>query len=201
MPSLLVNWADFKSTFPEGDVLSRQAGRARTYGANPYVGYDTTDEPFLFRGPSDPRLPAVERVVAVEIGSEVVAYPFSALETARVANDQIGGVPVAVFWKPGTASALDAEQVAEGRDVGSAGVFDRRTDRLTGAPSLPAEPVLTFVAGGDGTFQDDQTGSSWSVTGRATDGPLAGAEMAVVPHGNHFWFAWAAFRPDTRVWP
>ena len=21
-----------------------------------------------------------------------------------------------------------------------------------------------------------------------------------VPHGNHFWFAWAVFRPETRIW-
>ncbi|MDE2842915.1 MAG: DUF3179 domain-containing (seleno)protein [Chloroflexota bacterium] len=28
---------------------------------------------------------------------------------------------------------------------------------------------------------------------------LAGRQLTPVVHANHFWFAWAAFRPDTTV--
>jgi hypothetical protein len=38
------------------------------------------------------------------------------------------------------------------------------------------------------------------VTGRATAGPLAGRQLERVLHGGHFWFSWAAFTPQTRVW-
>jgi hypothetical protein len=47
---------------------------------------------------------------------------------------------------------------------------------------------------------DKETGSTWSVTGRALTGPLAGNQLAPVLHGDFFWFAWASFEPDTRIW-
>jgi hypothetical protein len=28
----------------------------------------------------------------------------------------------------------------------------------------------------------------------------AGSRLEPVVHGNHFWFAWAVFQPDTRVY-
>jgi hypothetical protein len=58
--------------------------------------------------------------------------------------------------------------------------------------------VLTFSADGD-TFVDTETGSTWNVFGRATEGPLAGTQLEQVAHVDTFWFAWAAFRPDTVV--
>jgi hypothetical protein len=38
------------------------------------------------------------------------------------------------------------------------------------------------------------------VTGLATAGPLKGTQLDPVVHGDHFWFAWAAFAPGTRIW-
>jgi hypothetical protein len=58
--------------------------------------------------------------------------------------------------------------------------------------------ALTFRTEGD-DFVDDETGSRWNILGKAVDGPLAGEELTPVFHGDHFWFAWAAFRPDTRI--
>ena len=34
---------------------------------------------------------------------------------------------------------------------------------------------------------------------QAVDGELKGTHLDPVQHGNHFWFAWAVFRPDTKV--
>jgi hypothetical protein len=48
-------------------------------------------------------------------------------------------------------------------------------------------------------FVDRETGSRWSVLGQALEGPLAGKRLEPVLHVTPFWFAWAAFRPDTRV--
>ena len=48
-------------------------------------------------------------------------------------------------------------------------------------------------------FTDVQTGSAWSVLGVATAGPLEGRRLEPVEHVDTFWFAWAAFSPDTRV--
>ena len=31
-------------------------------------------------------------------------------------------------------------------------------------------------------------------------GELKGQILAPIVSGNHFWFAWAAFKPETRIW-
>jgi len=190
LPAVIVSWSDFKEAFPKGRVLSTETGYRRTYGTNPYLGYDDVDStPFLYFGKSDGRLAAAERVVTVEIGDETVAYPFHLLEGQPVVVDSVGGTEIVVFFKPGTVSALDQNSIADSRDVGAATVF------------LPAadERRLTFRAVGD-AFVDNETGSRWDILGRAIDGALAGSELEPVVSGNHFWFAWAAFKPETRIW-
>jgi hypothetical protein len=191
--SPVVSWSEFKAQYPDGKVLSRDTGHPgyeSRYGRNPYVGYDAVGSSAwgFFQGKNDTRLPAKERVVAVELESEARAYPFSDLMQRRVFNDEIQGRHIVVLWTAGTASALDAAEIAAGRDVGATGVFDRV---LQGRR-------LDFEPDGDG-FRDTQTGSSWNVLGYATAGPLIGQRLRPINHGNHFWFAWAVFKPDTKV--
>jgi hypothetical protein len=73
--------------------------------------------------------------------------------------------------------------------VGSAGVFSRRLDDRT----------LTFRYEGD-RIVDKQTGSEWSPLGKAVSGELKGKQLERVTSVEHFWFSWAAFKPDTRVY-
>jgi hypothetical protein len=128
-------------------------------------------------------------VVAVTLDGADVAYAFSALRERRVINDRLGRVPIAVFWVAGTASAVDDSEVSRGRDVGATGVFDRRMDGR----------ILEFEAADGSVFRDRQTGSRWNLLGQALSGAMKGRRLTPVPHGNHFWFAWAAFKPDTRL--
>ena len=187
LPSSIVSWADFKASFPEGRVLSRETGFRREYGRNPYVGYDDIDSsPFLFSDETDSRLAPKERVVTVELGGEVRAYPFRHLEANPVVSDSVGGTDIVIFFKPGTASALDGGTIADSRDVGATAVFESTIDGQ----------ALTFRA--DDGFVDNETGSRWDIFGRATAGALSGKTLAPVISGNHFWFAWAAFKPETR---
>jgi hypothetical protein len=58
---------------------------------------------------------------------------------------------------------------------------------------------LTFEFA-DGVFRDKETGSEWDILGRAVSGTLQGAQLTELPAINHFWFSWAAFRPETRVY-
>jgi hypothetical protein len=61
--------------------------------------------------------------------------------------------------------------------------------------------LLQFEPGGSpGEFRDRQTGSTWSIFGSATGGPLLGQQLAPVFHTTEFWFAWAAFHPRTEIW-
>jgi hypothetical protein len=190
-PASIVSWADFRSAHPNGKVLSRKTGFSRSYGQNPYAGYDDVDNsPFLYKGPETPGiLPPMARVITLDSGSEAVAYPYDVLRRERMINDTVGGKPVVVLWEPGTASALDEDAVAAGRDVGSAAIFSRTLDGRT----------LTFRSEG-GRIVDEQTGSEWNPLGRALEGELTGEELERLASIDHFWFSWAAFRPDTRVY-
>ena len=189
LPAQLIGYAEFKASFPNGVVLGRDTGFRRDYGRNPYPGYDSASgSPFLFRGRVDDRLRAGERVVAIALGGEATAYAFTHLQTVGVVNDVVGGLPVVVLWSPETASALDARSIADAKAVGSGVAFGREVAGRT----LMFEP-------GDGAFTDRETGSTWSITGEAVAGALEGVQLPPVVHANHFWFAWAAFYPETRL--
>lgn len=189
LPSSLVAWQDFKAAYPEGAVLSRETGHRRSYGSNPYVGYDRVDQPpFLFFGREDDRLLPMERVAALTVGDAAAAFPFALLEREGVVHSSVGGRDLAVFFQPGARSALDGPAIAESKAVGATGVFDRDL----------AGQRLTFRQEGEG-FVDAETGSRWNILGQAIGGPLTGQRLTPIVHANHFWFAWAAFRPDTEV--
>lgn len=190
LPSLLVSFADFRAAYPDGRALSRDTGFARQYGRNPYVGYDTTKgNPFLFGGALDDRLMPVERVIAVSVNGVDAAFPLGVLQEERVINYTVGGRDIVALFKFGAASALDAASIAGSRDVGSAAVFDAN---LNGRK-------LTFGVEGN-RIVDAETGSVWSILGGALEGELAGESLTPLVHGNHFWFAWAAFKPDTLLY-
>ena len=191
LPATIVAWEDFKAGYPDAAVLSQDTGFFRDYGRNPYVGYDRVDQsPFLFFAREDARLLPMERVAALTVGAAAAAFPFPLLESRGVVHHSVGGQALAVFFQPGARSALDGPYIGDSKEVGATGVFDRELDGQ----------VLTFRAADDGKgFVDAETGSQWSILGRAVAGPLAGQQLTPIVHANHFWFAWAAFRPDTEV--
>ena len=104
-----------------------------------------------------------------------MATPFGELfelgETS-VVNELVGGVPTAVFY--------------ESRDGETAVAFDARVGGQT----------LTFSASEDGTWIDEQTGSTWTIDGSAIAGAMAGERLS--PREDSyvlFWFAWKHFQP------
>jgi hypothetical protein len=191
LPAAIISWEDFKTKHPEGQVLSIQTGFPRSYGRNPYPGYDNINSyPFAFGGIVEDELPVMARVVGIRPGDgQGAAYSLLLLQEELVLNEIIDDLPIAIFWKAGTASAVDDGVIAEGRDVGATGVFNREVEGQ----------VLTFSANGDGTFKDQETGSTWDILGLATSGSLAGTQLKAIPHHDTFWFAWAAFVPDTDL--
>jgi hypothetical protein len=199
LPSQIVSWARLKRTSPDARVLSTNTGFSRSYGDNPYAGYDSDPDsrPFLLDSEPDRSLPPKERVAAVRTGrGAAVVYPFARLRREAPVNDTlpqrsvVGGRPVVVLFDPDLASPLDDSLVSEGRSVGTAAVFSRATGGRT----------LTFERGpGAGTFRDRQTGSTWDISGRATAGPLRGERLRQIASDDQFWFALAAFFPKADI--
>ena len=189
-PASIVAYRDYKSAYPDGEVLSQDTGHRRPYGRNPYRGYDSIDDqPFLFKDPVDTRLPPMEYVLNISIDGVHRLYPFSSFEQSPVINDQVNGKPVVVFSRNGTYSALDGESIAGSRQMASATAFSRQA----------GERVLNFLLR-DGRIVDDETGSSWNILGQAIDGPLTGHTLDSTPSGVHFAFAWLAFNPDSEIY-
>ncbi|RLA37559.1 MAG: hypothetical protein DRR03_02260 [Gammaproteobacteria bacterium] len=186
----IVAFEEFRTGFPDGEVLSRETGHSRSYGRNPYRGYDRIDNsPFLLDDPVDPRLPAMERVLNVSLGGIHRLYPFALFRDQPLIHDTVAGTPVIVLARHGTLSALDREAIAESRSIHSANAFDRRVDKQ----------VLEFTIR-DGEIVDTATGSRWNLLGQALAGPLTGKRLTPLPGGVHFAFAWLAFNPDSEIY-
>ncbi len=185
--SQLISFGLFRERYPEGKVLRGPLG---LYGSNPYRGYDSSPTPFLYAGTLDERLPAMARVLAAEVGGQAVAYSFEMLRRRLVLNDHIAGQDIVALWQGGAVSALDAAVIDASRDVGMALMFDRR---------LETGETLTFCFS-EGGFRDEETGSRWNLFGEAIDGPLTGAKLRQLHAFPHFWFAWAAFYPETILY-
>ena len=190
IPANIVAYGDFRESYPRGLVLSKKTGYSRPYGRNPYKGYDRVgDSPFLFKGKTDGRLPAMERVISVRHGKQHRLYPFSLVNELNVINDELGDLKVVIFGKQGTLSALDEEEISRSRKIVSVTAWSRRLDGKT----------LTFEFA-DNRIRDKETGSLWSILGKAVSGSYEGQQLHRVDSGVHFAFAWLAFNPDSDIY-
>lgn len=192
VPTGLLAWEDFEAAVPDGMVLSPESEPDRDYGRNPYTGYEDSGDQFLFEGDRDDRLPPNSRVVGLGTDRDPVAIPLDHLSERGVVDVQVDDRPVTVWWAPGQSSVLDRAMVDDGRDVGSTAAF---------VPTLEDGTELTFAPldEDEGTFRDEQTGSTWNLLGGATDGELAGTELEPVSRDDTFWFVWFAFQPETAI--
>ena len=197
IPVATVAWETFLAEHPNGLVMTRPGGFGRQYGSNPYANYDQPDgQPIFFGGTLDPRLPPQTRVLVVRHGGASVAVQLDTLQAEGVLGLDLGGAPVVAFHLPGTATPIQSQQVAFGRDVGATGVFDPTVDgQVLSFARLPD----AASSAGPGAFTDDQTGSTWTVLGRALDGPLAGTQLTAIEHLDTFWFAAAAYDPAIEL--
>jgi hypothetical protein len=194
VPARILSFSDWRAEHPDGLVLSRDTGHDRPYGENPYLGLDTSERPLLFAGKLDERLPATSRVLGIARADDVVAFPYEAVAADAVGGwavvtERVAGEPVAIFWKAGTASALDTQEISRGRDVGAIAAYRPEADGRR----------LTFEVR-QGGITDRETGSVWSILGRAVSGPLEGERLVPELAIDSFWFDWAAFHPETRIY-
>lgn len=184
-----MTWQRWRELHPETAVLSAQTGiySADRYRVYPYAQYDYEEEdnPFvLFDIPIDARRPPKERVLGLPSGDAGIAFPFGTLadragaDGVAIVEDTLDGDPYVVLW--------------DTRAQGAMAFRPRTTDGQ----------AVTLGVEDSGVIVDLETGSAWSVDGRARSGPLAGARLDAIPEAYvAFWFAWAAFHPDTALWP
>jgi hypothetical protein len=111
LPSRIESFANFRARAPQGRVLVPAIVSVRSYGDNPYEGYDSLSSPWLYRGDMPTEIAPLARVVTV--GREAWSLAL-VRERKLIENDGI-----VITWEPGQASALDTGVIAEGFDVGN----------------------------------------------------------------------------------
>lgn len=179
-PSVRTTWREWRRRYPNTLVLKPQAGYAEVLPGLSRRIKDVTriapDGAPKGALAIDARLPPRETVAGLEVGRDAVAYPFSALRSARVVNDRVSELPVVIVHQPSsdTTTAFDA------RVKGKALKFQAAND--------DASSVI-----------DLDTRSTWNAYGLCLDGPLKGTQLKQVTLVPQFWFAWSQFRPGTRV--
>ncbi len=118
IPSRTESFARFKERFPDGRVLLPPQNARRSYGQNPYAGYDTSSTPFLFRGEFPEDIAPMAYVVAV--GDQ--AWSLDLLKNDRRIETNDGLI---ISWEPGMSSTMDARIISQGQDLGNV-VVQRR---------------------------------------------------------------------------
>jgi hypothetical protein len=191
LPSMIISLGEFMEAYPSGLVLSTNTGFNKEYGTNPYTGYDNLEnkQPRLYKGEVDSRLPAMERVIDVQVDGKYRIYPLSVISQEQIINDTFEDQPLVLFFTSKTVSVLDEKNIKESREIGSVTVFKPVVNNR----------LLSFKMGSKG-FEDEQTGSRWSIAGKCVSGKLKGEELRPVVHGNHFAFAWFEFYPESDIY-
>ena len=169
------SWGRWRAEHPRTLMLEVDPSDVRF---DPYQAYYGAPDPGVVgRKRTDDRLPVKEKVIGVRLGGEVKAYSFTALARDRVVNDSVGGVPLVVIFD----------------GLSQSGAVYRRD---------PGGKLLTFAPGSVAfSMLDDESGSTWDgLSGKATSGPAMGTDLEQVPITYGFWFGWADFYPNTRVY-
>jgi len=133
VPSRLESFAVFAERAPDGLVMVAKDPSRRSYGENPYVGYDSRAVPYqFFQGDFPENIAPMARVVAV--GKQ--AWSMALLRE----KGEIRSAGLIIRWRMGQNSALDAAAIAKGRDVGNVVV-----SRIENGAEIDVAHDITFA--------------------------------------------------------
>jgi Protein of unknown function (DUF3179) len=176
IPFDVAYWKEWKQLYPYSQVLSRDTGSTRPYGADPYAGYYTNGDVLFPVSIRDDRSGLKEIVIGFENKGQYKAYKIKDVEKSKVINDEVNSKPIALF---------------------SVNPFMTRAYN----PTVDGEITLQFEYNAkNNTFIDKQTKSQWNFDGKALDGQMQGKQLQRLPFDEGFWFEWVAFHPSTELY-
>jgi Protein of unknown function (DUF3179) len=176
IPFDVAYWKEWKQLYPYSQVLSRDTGSTRPYGADPYADYYTNGDVLFPVSIRDDRSGLKEIVIGFENKGQYKAYKIKDVEKSKVVNDEVNSKPIALF---------------------SVNPFMTRAYN----PVVDGEITLQFEYNPkNNTFIDKQTRSQWNFDGKALDGQMKGKQLQRLPFDEGFWFEWVAFHPSTELY-
>lgn len=183
IPTFHMLWRDWLALHPDSDVMlppddPHHRDARHGHGREEIFARPGMDMPLArtITGHLDRRYPEHEVVLGLNLDAGIRAWPL--LEINReggVVNDHLGKLPVAVFAGPRPVQFAMAAyaRVLDGREL----TFQRETEG----------------------FRDAQTGSLWSIEGRASAGPCAGRNLEPLRWQYVRWHAWVYPHPTTEL--
>lgn len=176
VPAVHATWKEWLALYPRSQVLKKRGELRSSYED---YNRDPRRLGIMGRRNADNRLPPKERILGIRVGNAAMAFPIAAVRVARLAEAEVGGLPVLLV-----APAPDLPVLAYERRVGSRDL----TFRLD-------------TAGSQAVLRDAETNSTWEIaTGKAISGAIAGAQLNRATAYPAFWFGWRGYFPSTGVW-
>src|SRR4030095_12786932 len=174
-PSLLTEWGYWLMLHPESTAYDLYDGKKYVVADPPT---QMSAEAQATMGKVDDRLDPRAMVLGVEMGSLIKAYPLDPSVERACFTDQNEGNQIALCWYKPTRSSIAFSSKLKDRSL-----------------SFYADDISPETA----PFKDKETGSRWTLAGRAVDGPLRGEELQWVNSVHCKWYACAAEFPETAV--
>jgi hypothetical protein len=210
-PLMDTTWKRWKELHPDTLVMSPKTPYREFYdpkGVRTPRGFSEFPSPYFQQSMAqsiarkDKRLPAFDMVLAVKLSGQegpteieatllesfdsepretryYRAYPLKTLrKLPGVVNDTLGEQPVSVFFEA---------------DTGTATAFSRLLDGH----------LLTFEVrkrvGNRPLIYDKETGSRWTIEGKAVSGTWTGRELTRLDSYMSEWYGWVSYFPQTTI--
>ena len=172
------SWETWLKIYPDAQTVSDRTGHSRQYGNYPYGSYRTNNNLIFPVGNNDSRLPMKERVHGIIEGATARAYRFDSFESGIVTiNGMIRTNEIVVV---GSKESNFIVSYYTKLDDGTTLEFQAVQNQL---------PVIL----------KDNEGNSWDIFGQAVEGIRLGQNLKPTKSFIAYWFAWAAFYPNTDI--
>ncbi len=175
VPSLLTTWQHWLMLHPESTAYDLFDGEKYPMTDLPS---EISTEALETIGEVDPRMEKFDKVMGIEGSEGQLAVSLEGLPARACQMVSVDDRPVAVFWYGVTGSAVAFRAELEGRPL-----------------TFYADEISPETA----PFKDRETGTRWTLAGRAIDGELRGKELEWVSSIACRWYAWSSEYPDTAV--
>ena len=171
-------WKNWKEAYPDSKVLTTSTGYKKPYGNYPYGDYRSSEKLLFPLTHQDDRLHRKARVLGVNINGVKKAYPIGEFPgTVAVREDNLNGIDIIIVGSSSRKFAVAFEAHLNGNSD-----IEFKSEREDW------EIILK-----------DDLGNKYNIFGEVVSGPNKGESLNRVRSYIAYWFAWAAFNPDTQL--
>jgi hypothetical protein len=174
-PIIETNWQTAKNMYENALVVSTNTGYSRSYGRYPYGEYRTNHSSLIFPvNNNDSRLNGKERVLGIFGSNFRKAYRILDFNKPKVFVDQIGNEKYIIYGD-------------NKNNLISAFLIDETFAENTFTKSSLSLPFII----------EDNTGNHYDIFGKSKEASKPNLQQ--VKSFIAYWFAWAAFYPETDL--